>query len=200
MAASHDLGQQLYKASRDGRVDEVERLLARGAPVDWRDNIGWTALHIACINNHPDVVKILTQQDGIDVNVQNTNKYTPLHHACYRGHLKCVQLLMATGQCDLGAVNNSGLTPLGMAVRWWNLDTIKYLITECNVNINGAVTSDGLTPLGLAVREGKLDTIKYLITEYNVDVNDSAQVVRILELTLKDEGDVTTKVNGEIHY
>ena len=99
---SHDLGQQLYKASRDGRVDEVERLLARGAPVDWRDNIGWTALHIACINNHPDVVKILTQQDGIDVNVQNTNKYTPLHHACYRGHLKCVQLLMATGQCDLG--------------------------------------------------------------------------------------------------
>ena len=30
--------------------------------------------------------------------------------------------------------------------------------------------------------------------------SDSAQVVRILELTLKDEGDVTTKVNGEIHY
>ncbi len=86
-------------------MDEVERLLARGAPVNWRDSDGWTALHTACLNNHLDVVKILTQQDGIDVNVQDTNKDTPLHLACLAcicGHLKCVQLLMATGQCDLG--------------------------------------------------------------------------------------------------
>ncbi|XP_064390774.1 ankyrin repeat domain-containing protein 2-like [Halichondria panicea] len=137
MAASHDLGSQLYKASRGGRVDEVERLLARRAPVNWTDSFGWTALHWACVNNHPDVVKILTQQDGIDVNVRNTVKYTPLHYACYWGYLKCIQLLMATGQCDLGAVNNVGLTPLGEAVREGHLDTIKYLITECNVNING---------------------------------------------------------------
>ncbi len=101
---SHDLGQQLYDASRDGRVDEVERLLARGAPVNWRNSgfYKWTPLHMACVNKQPDTVKILTQQDGIDVNVQTTNKYTPLHYACRYGYLKCVQLLMATGQCDLG--------------------------------------------------------------------------------------------------
>ncbi len=83
-------------------MDEVERLLARGAPVNWRNSVGWTALHIACICNHPDVVKILTQHDGIDVNVQDTSNYTPLHLACWYGHLKCVQVLMASGQCDLG--------------------------------------------------------------------------------------------------
>ncbi len=99
---SHYLGQQLCDASRDGRVDEVERLLARGAPVNWRNSVGWTALHLACISNHPDVVQILTQQDGIDVNVQDTWKYTPLRYACRNGYLKCFQLLMATGQCDLG--------------------------------------------------------------------------------------------------
>ena len=99
---SDDLGQQLDNASCGGCVDEVERLLARGAPVNWRDSVGWTALHTACYYNHPDVVKILTQQDGIDVNVQNTAKNTPLHYACWWGYLKCVQLLMATGQCDLG--------------------------------------------------------------------------------------------------
>ncbi len=85
-------------------MDEVERLLARGAPVNWRnsDRYGWTALHIACFNNQPDVVKILTQHDGIDVDVQDTSNYTPLHCACYMGHLKCVQVLKETGQCDLG--------------------------------------------------------------------------------------------------
>ncbi len=30
--------------------------------------------------------------------------------------------------------------------------------------------------------------------------SDAALVVGILELTLKDEGDIWTKVNGEIHY
>ncbi len=85
-------------------MDEVDWLLARGAPVNWRNSgvFGRAALHTACFYNHPDVVKILTQHDGIDVNVQDSHNYTPLHWACWFGHLKCVQLLMETGQCDLG--------------------------------------------------------------------------------------------------
>ncbi len=83
-------------------MDEVERLLARGAPVNWRDSIGWTALHAACNNNQHDVVKILTQHDGIDVNVQTSSNYTPLHYACRWGYLKCVQVLLETRECDLG--------------------------------------------------------------------------------------------------
>ncbi|XP_064390660.1 uncharacterized protein LOC135338452 isoform X2 [Halichondria panicea] len=185
MAASRDLGEQLWDASRDGHVDKVERLLARGAPVNWRSSYGWTALRIACVTNKADVVKILTQQDGIDVNVQDTWNNTPLHYACYRGGLKCVQLLMATGQCDLGAVGSGGLTPLGEAVRWGKLNTIKYLITECNVNINGDVTRDGLTPLGLAVREGHLDMIKFLIMKCNVAVNDGILTDSALLLACK---------------
>ncbi len=90
-------------ASGGGHVDEVVRLLASRAPVNWMDVDGWTALHEACLNNQPDVVKKLTQQDGIDVNVQTvTSNGTPLHWACWGGHLKCVQLLMATKLCNLG--------------------------------------------------------------------------------------------------
>ncbi len=99
---SDGLGQQLCDASRGGRVKEVERLLARGAPVNWRNSTGWTALHIACNNNSVDVVMILTSQYNIDVNIQTNNKHTPLHWACLWGHLKCVEILCATGQCDLG--------------------------------------------------------------------------------------------------
>ncbi|XP_064397672.1 uncharacterized protein LOC135344400 isoform X3 [Halichondria panicea] len=82
-----------------------------------------------------------------------------------------------------------------LACKFGYTAVVRYLINKCDVDVDGAVTSDGLTPLGVAVREGHLDTIKYLIMDCNVDVSDSAQIVRILELTLKDEGDVTTKVN-----
>ncbi len=37
----------------------------------------------------------------------------------------------------IGAVNSDGITPLGLVARLGKLDTIKYLITECNVDING---------------------------------------------------------------
>ncbi len=37
----------------------------------------------------------------------------------------------------IGAVTRDGLTPLGLAVREGKLDTIKYLITQCNVAVNG---------------------------------------------------------------
>ncbi len=83
-------------------MDEVERLLARGAPVNWRTSGGWTALHAACILNHPDVVKILIQHDGININVQDNINNTPLHKACRYGYLKCVQVLLETCECDLG--------------------------------------------------------------------------------------------------
>ncbi len=77
-------------------------LLAKGAPVNWRNSRGRTALQTASDNNHIDVIKVLAQQDDIDVNVHNDDKSTPLHWACYSGHLVCVQILCATGRCDLG--------------------------------------------------------------------------------------------------
>ncbi len=99
---SDDLGQQLYSASDDGSVEKVVSLLDRGAPVNWRDSRGLTALHIACYNNSVDVVQVLAQQDDIDVNVQDDAKSTPLHWACFWGHIECVQTLYATGRCDPG--------------------------------------------------------------------------------------------------
>ncbi len=41
----------------------------------------------------------------------------------------------------IGAVTSDGLTPLGLAVRWGKLDTIKCLIMECNVDVNGKLVT-----------------------------------------------------------
>ena len=40
----------------------------------------------------------------------------------------------------IGAVTSDGLTPLGVAVREGQLDTIKYLIMDCNVDVSGKYT------------------------------------------------------------
>ena len=61
-----------------------------------------TALHAACLNNHPKIVGVLLKARA-DVNIQSSfTRCTPLHYACGLGHLECVELLLKTGRCDFG--------------------------------------------------------------------------------------------------
>ncbi len=54
-------------------------------------------------------------------------------------------MYISTTLTTIGAVTRDGLTPLGLAVREGKLNTIKYLITEYNVDINGKLVILGLT-------------------------------------------------------
>ena len=81
---------------------------------------GWTALHSACHNGHPEVVKMLLEAKAV-VNMQNKASRvilicvctcaaccdlvcayiqfggTPLTLSSFKGHQKCVQLLLKAG-------------------------------------------------------------------------------------------------------
>ena len=100
----HNSQQQLdlYTASQSGDVRRVTEVLKEVASIiNWRDSLGRTALHTACINNRAEVVKVLLKHNSI-INQQTDGGNTPLHYACWSGSTDCIKLLLATGQCDLG--------------------------------------------------------------------------------------------------
>ena len=68
--------------------------------MNWRDGVGWTALHRASFDR-PDLIKVLLKSSP-NINQQDFGGETPLHRACNCGSLPCVKLLLATGQCDTG--------------------------------------------------------------------------------------------------
>ena len=88
------------RASGGGDVRRVTEILDKGAPVNWRDSHGYTALHRACRSNRVEVVKVLLKHNPL-IDQQNNWGNTPMHEACW-GSIDCVKLLLATGQCDLG--------------------------------------------------------------------------------------------------
>jgi ankyrin repeat protein len=71
---------------------------------------------------------------------------------------------------DVKAANKDGNTPLHWAVRYGQLDVVKYLVEEKGADVNAA-NKDGNTPLHWAVRYGKWDIVKYLVEEKGADVN-----------------------------
>ncbi|VEL18726.1 unnamed protein product [Protopolystoma xenopodis] len=60
----------LHLAAKEGHVEVVRELLARGAIVDAATKKGNTALHIASLAGHFDVVKMLVERTA-NVNAQS---------------------------------------------------------------------------------------------------------------------------------
>ena len=69
---------KILKAAKRGDAAAVEQLLsAKGADVDARHHLGWSALHVAAVNGRSDVVRALVKA-GADPNLPED--YTNIYH------------------------------------------------------------------------------------------------------------------------
>ena len=80
------------------RNDEsgVERLLARGADPDPKDNQGWTPLHLAARKGYRSIAARLLNA-GADARSIASERYSPLSWAVMGGHKEIVQMLISHG-------------------------------------------------------------------------------------------------------
>ncbi|KAI8426426.1 hypothetical protein MSG28_005269 [Choristoneura fumiferana] len=107
------------QSSAGGNKLLVERLIAKGHPVNIRDNAGWLPLHEACIHGHLEIANILINS-GANINDRggsNCDGITPLHDAASNGHLEVVQLLLNKGAIP-SLKNDLGETPLNILQKW----------------------------------------------------------------------------------
>jgi len=83
-------GASLLSAASSGDLQELKTLLDRGADVEAQDGNGWTALHWAAQNNHPDVVKELLDR-GANMEAQNNDGWTANDLAATEKHIDVVK-------------------------------------------------------------------------------------------------------------
>jgi ankyrin repeat protein len=82
----------LHSAAFDGNVEEVKKLLKKGADPNIKDKYGWTPLHWAASGGHVDVVKLLLVH-GADPTVKDEDGRTPLDLARVKGRRKVVSVI-----------------------------------------------------------------------------------------------------------
>lgn len=124
----------LHEACKEGRMDEVRRLLCTGlATVHTRHEHNDTPLHSACRKGHKDIAVLLLQL-GAEVNVVNKFKVTPLIAACYSGHSETCRLLLQQG-ADLNRKANCGTTALHAACRK-GYDELVDILLDHGADIN----------------------------------------------------------------
>lgn len=103
----------LALAVKSDFIEVVRILVAAGVDINFQDDSGETALHVAARFGHTDCARLLVA--GCDAQIadlelcENTYSWTPLFIACIDGHLPVVELLI-DANADLDRVDSSGWT------------------------------------------------------------------------------------------
>jgi glycerophosphodiester phosphodiesterase len=103
----------LALATKSNFTELVRLLVAAGVDINWQDETGETALHVAARFGNRDCAEILLQgtaDQKADFELTEKNfAWTPLHIACVDGQLSIVELLIEAG-ADLKKLDASGWT------------------------------------------------------------------------------------------
>ncbi|KAF2855944.1 glycerophosphocholine phosphodiesteras-like protein Gde1 [Plenodomus tracheiphilus IPT5] len=113
--ATSQSGVALSLATRSNFVEIVRLLVEAGVDVNYQDEGGETALHMAARYGYTECAKALlegsnTNKAHVDI-CEKTFDWTPLFIACVDDHLPIVEILAAAG-ADLHRADNSGWTAI----------------------------------------------------------------------------------------
>lgn len=163
------LGEDLVTSATIGDLNNVQLLLNRGVDVNYQNvQHGYTALSRAVYNNKEEIVKLLLNQPGININTKD--KYgSSIISTVFANvrNLNIIKLLLRAG-IDVNSVDSRGDTILNNMVRSRNEDIIVSLVRH-GVDLNG-VDKQGNTTLMLAAIYNLKDTAR-LFTESGADIS-----------------------------
>lgn len=100
--------EDIFSYARHNRVDDIERMLDSGVPVDIRDQYGNTILLIACQNGLKRVAKAALRR-GADINCNNMQGNTPLHFCYAYGYGETLGQYMISKGANTQRRNSMGL-------------------------------------------------------------------------------------------
>lgn len=103
----------LYAAVQLGDIDRVTALLDHGDTVDQMVE-DLTLLHVAALQGHVAIAKVLIEKGAHINNAENVNRETPLHCAAGKGHVELVNFLIASDALT-DVYDKNGYTPADKA-------------------------------------------------------------------------------------
>ena len=114
----------------------------------------------ACRNGQKNIVKLLLERGGIELNRRDAEGNTALHYVCRQGFRDLAALLLDRG-ADPSQANNRSETPLHTAARSGNREIIARLV-EAGADPD-ASDREGCTPLMRLVENRRTDAALWLI-------------------------------------
>jgi ankyrin repeat protein len=134
-------------------------------------------LSAASLYGHIEVVRLLSEQDGVDPQQVTTDIGTSAFFcACHGGHLEVAQLLLLLGGVDVNQARTDvgvGDTPLYVACDGGHTEVVRMLLACEGIAVNQARTDNGVTPLCTACFHGHTEVVRMLLACEGIAVNQA---------------------------
>jgi ankyrin repeat protein len=164
--------RRFFRAAAEGRLDEIQSLLAAGMPVDERfepeHDFEMSALHVAARAGQVPVVRALLAA-GADVQAEthhfsddSRRQLTPLLLAAAAGHAEVLRVLIDAGaRVDASTVYQEGETSLMRAAEAGHLEAVRVLL-ESGADPHWVSGKENLSAIARAERAGRREVAELL--------------------------------------
>lgn len=153
----------VFDMAWEGKNSEVKKLLQKGMDVDARNELHRHTglMHIAAEKNNIELIKILIENFGADVNIRDRLMKTPLFYAVEAGSKEVVRLLISYGG-DLDAEDRNQSPLMYWALNISDLEMVQILY-NAGADID-RVCSGGRRPLFKVAYLDKPDILRWLLS------------------------------------
>ncbi|KAI1374854.1 glycerophosphodiester phosphodiesterase GDE1 [Hypoxylon crocopeplum] len=139
----------LALATKANFVAIVRMLVEAGIDINWQDQTGETALHIAARFGHAECAKILLggsveQKANLEL-TEKSFSWTPLHISAVDGHLPVAQLLVEAG-AEVGKMDSFGWTAKEHAALRGHLEIARLLAKQTVDSVASNSVEETQTP------------------------------------------------------
>ncbi|GKZ33149.1 hypothetical protein AbraIFM66950_002933 [Aspergillus brasiliensis] len=162
-----ECGKPLVQAARKGAMETVQFLCEAGADVSFKDGLGQTALHKACIGGNALLVKYLLEKP-VPVDPLDDSRRSPLYFAAEKGFVDIVDLLIQA-EADVNSLDRREETPLFKPAGNGHIAVVKRLLdagTDATI-----LDLWQRTPLRFAAMKGHAEIVKTLLSDTKIDQN-----------------------------
>ncbi|KAG0729701.1 Caspase-7 [Chionoecetes opilio] len=154
-----DRRSPLMRATMANKVPMVRALLDMGATVDFTNEDGWTALHLAANHNSAAVVDMLMEA-GAELEARSNTGRTPLAQACRKKQLAVAKKLLQRG-ANTSTRDDTGWPLLFQGARAGSLPVVRWLVEEVGADPRHKI-NNGKSAEKFADDHGFTDVATYL--------------------------------------
>lgn len=157
----------LYTAVEDGSAELVHLLLRYGANPNFKPSGGQPALYKAYSKRYREILWMLLDSEGIDIDAKPPGGSTTLYQAAEKGDMEAVRALLSAG-ATVDSKPSGGVSAMHRAAVRGDLATTDVLL-QCGAKVD-VTPPGGSTALWHATNKGNSEMVRLLL-RYGADVN-----------------------------
>lgn len=147
----------LARYSEQGDLDTMKELLREdNSLLNAQDELGRTAMHMACANGHEAVVDWLLKAGAAAL--PNVEGSTALHHAALNNHLRCAEMLLQSRRWLPNTTNVFGRTAV-QEIREKQFEEMELLLLKYDEELDKYVAPSNAEVVGLNEGNEENDTL-----------------------------------------